>query len=113
MEQDAEGRLFGPINGGKRLLVHKHGHLDGVRGCVDEHAHLVALLSTEFPTGRTRSSGNAWPPGDSRTTRSRVFGPLRPSAAADRRLASVSAGTWRCRARWPGIPLSWGLETRC
>ena len=46
MEQDAEGRLFGLINRGKRLLVYRHGHLDGVQGCVDEHAHLVALLFT-------------------------------------------------------------------
>src|ERR1035437_1870595 len=39
MEQDAEGRLFGLINGGKRLLVDKHSHLDGVRGCIDEDSH--------------------------------------------------------------------------
>ena len=31
MEQDTEGRLISVINGDKRLLVHKYGHLDGVR----------------------------------------------------------------------------------
>jgi hypothetical protein len=44
VEQNTEGRLFGLLNGGRRFLVHKPSHLDGILSCVAEDAHLVGVL---------------------------------------------------------------------